>query len=39
MIALAPVALGDLGKRILGNLSKYIIDQQQSSDKETTLVS
>jgi purine nucleoside permease len=32
MIQISPHALGDLGKRILNNISKYIVDKQQNND-------
>jgi purine nucleoside permease len=32
MIQISPHALGDLGKRILNNISKYIVDKQQTNE-------
>ena len=32
MIQISPTALGDIGKRILNNISKYIVDKQQTND-------
>ena len=34
MIHISPTALGDIGKRILNNISKYIIDKQQTNDND-----
>jgi len=34
MIQISPIALGDIGKRILMNISKYIVDKQQTNDDE-----
>ena len=34
MIQISPNTLGDLGKRILNNISKYIVDKQQTIDEE-----
>ena len=31
---ISPMALGDLGKRILGNISKYIVDKQPTVDHD-----
>jgi hypothetical protein len=32
MIQISPRAVGDLGKRILNNISKYIVDKQENND-------
>ncbi|CAF1248008.1 unnamed protein product [Adineta steineri] len=32
MIQISPQALGDIGKRILNNISKYIVDKQPTND-------
>jgi hypothetical protein len=32
MIQISPTAIGDMGKRILNNISKYIIDKQQINE-------
>ena len=32
MIQISPNAVGDLGKRILNNISKYVVDKQQNND-------
>jgi hypothetical protein len=37
MIQISPIALGDMGKRILTNISKYIVDQQQTNDDEENM--
>jgi hypothetical protein len=37
MIEISPVALGDIGKRILSNISKYIVDKQQTNDDEDSM--
>jgi hypothetical protein len=40
MIQISPTALGDLGQRILSNLSKYIVDKQthvNDDDDESTM--
>lgn len=34
MIQISPVALGDIGKRILNNISKYIVDKQQTNEND-----
>jgi len=34
MIQISPIALGDIGKRILNNISKYIVDKQQTNDND-----
>ena len=34
MIQISPIVLGDIGKRILTNISKYIVDKQQTDDEE-----
>jgi hypothetical protein len=34
MIQISPHTLGDIGKRILTNISKYIVDKQQTNDDE-----
>jgi hypothetical protein len=34
MIQISPTALGDIGKRILNNISKYIVDKQQTNDND-----
>ncbi|UJR26497.1 hypothetical protein I4U23_007824 [Adineta vaga] len=34
MIQTAPTAIGDIGKRILNNISKYVIDKQQTNDQD-----
>jgi hypothetical protein len=34
MIQISPTALGDMGKRILNNISKYIVDKQQTNDND-----
>lgn len=34
MIQIAPTSLADIGKRILRNLSKYIVNQQTNLDDE-----
>jgi hypothetical protein len=34
MIQISPIALGDIGKRILNNISKYIVDKQQTIDND-----
>ncbi|CAF1011370.1 unnamed protein product [Adineta ricciae] len=34
MIQISPTAVGDIGKRILNNISKYIIDKQNNSDQD-----
>ena len=34
MTHISPQAVGDLGKRILNNISKYVIDKQQSNERE-----
>ena len=34
MIQISPTAVGDIGKRILNNISKYIIDKQNNSDHD-----
>ena len=33
MVQICPNALADIGKRILSNLAKHIIDQQQTDDE------
>ena len=38
MVQLAPVALGDMGKRILGNLSKYILDKPKTREEENEMI-
>jgi len=37
MIQISPIALEDIGKRILGNISKYIVDKQQTNDDEDNM--
>jgi hypothetical protein len=37
MIQISPNALGEMGKRILSNISKYIIDKQQTNDDEDNM--
>jgi hypothetical protein len=39
MIQISPTALGDIGKRILNNISKYIIDKQSTNDDEDNMTS
>ena len=34
MIQISPTALGDMGKPILNNIAKYIIDKQQTNDND-----
>jgi hypothetical protein len=34
MIQISPNILGDIGKRILTNISKYIVDKQQTNDDD-----
>ncbi|CAF5161759.1 unnamed protein product, partial [Rotaria sp. Silwood1] len=34
MLKISPIALGDIGKRILNNISKYIIDKRQIYDND-----
>ena len=34
MMQISPAALGELGKRILGNISKYIVDKQPAVDHD-----
>ncbi|CAF0813583.1 unnamed protein product [Rotaria sordida] len=34
MLKISPIALGDIGKRILNNISKYIIDKRQINDND-----
>jgi len=37
MIQISPIALEDIGKRILSNISKYIVDKQQTNDDEDNM--
>ncbi|CAF3778931.1 unnamed protein product [Rotaria sp. Silwood1] len=37
MIQISPIVLGDIGKRILTNISKYIVDKQQTNDNENNM--
>ena len=39
MIQISPIAFGDLGERILINISKYIVSKQQTNDEEENLSS
>jgi hypothetical protein len=39
MIQISPNVFGDLGKRILTNISKYIIDKQQANDEDEDNIS
>jgi hypothetical protein len=34
MIQISPNAIGDIGKRILNNISKYVVDKQQTNDDD-----
>ena len=37
MIQISPNAVGEMGKRILNNISKYIVDKQQTNDDEDNI--
>ncbi|CAF1072516.1 unnamed protein product [Rotaria sordida] len=37
MIQISPIILGDIGNRILSNISKYIVDKQQTNDDEDNM--
>ena len=39
MIEISPNALGDIGKRILSNILKYIVDKQQTNDEDSMTTS
>jgi hypothetical protein len=34
MIQISPTAIGDIGKRILNNISKYVLDKQPTNDND-----
>lgn len=34
MIQISPSKIGDMGKRILNNIAKYVIDKRQTSDND-----
>jgi hypothetical protein len=34
MIEISPISMADIGKRILNNISKYIVDKQQPNDND-----
>ena len=37
MVQLAPIAVGDLGKRILSNVSKYVVEKVNQSEDENDM--
>jgi hypothetical protein len=39
MIKISPSVFGDLGKKILTNISKYIIDKQRTNDEDEDNIS
>ncbi|UJR22584.1 hypothetical protein I4U23_025630 [Adineta vaga] len=39
MIQISPITLADIGKRILSNIAKHIIDKQQTNDDDETNMS
>ncbi|CAF4746076.1 unnamed protein product, partial [Rotaria magnacalcarata] len=37
MIEISPISIGDMGKRILSNISKHIVDKQKTNDDEDNM--
>ena len=39
MVQISPVVVGDMAKRILNHIAKYIIDKRQTNDNEENMTS